>query len=90
LSRENRNYSDALGRAICQDGYTCALMARVKAGTWAVFHVIIPCNCRYMALPNKEQKISTQLPGDVKNQFEVIISYAYCVRRPTPVVLRDP
>lgn len=39
-----------------------ALMARVKAGTWAVFHVIIPCNCRYMALPNKEQKNSTQLP----------------------------
>lgn len=38
-----------------------ALMARVKAGTWAVFHVIIPCNCRYMALPNKEQKNWTQL-----------------------------
>jgi len=27
-----------------------------------------------------------QLPQDVKNQFETInMSYAYCVRRPTPV-----
>lgn len=33
-----------------------ALMARVKSGTWAVFHVIIPCNCRYTALPNKGGK----------------------------------
>lgn len=32
-----------------------ALMARVNAGTRAVFHVIIPCNCRYIALPDKEK-----------------------------------
>ena len=73
-----------------RDRYRCTLMARVKADTWTVFHVIIPCNCRYMALPNKEQKNSTQLPRDMKNQFQVIIiSYAYCVRRLTPIGLRD-
>lgn len=104
MSRENRNYGGALGRAICQDGYMLGSNGARKSGySWAVFHVIIPCNCRYMALPNKELKRGkkengrkekgkkggnlTQLPRDAKNQFDTINSYAYCVRRPTPAAL---